>query len=259
MICFQVAVGRLGLITEVELRIFQQDMLERRVTETSSAVMLSNLLDLQHRYKLAIQASNTTAVAEALAEYEGTQVDYRIHIASEPELDLLRCGIHCKWTTPIGRMFDLLYLLLQAHGPEGSIFQVIACLSVIRHSLQIFWFPLSDQSIWLNYSSFGTTPLQQQAPAEAVLSVASIGSSAPGQAPYRANVSAQQTTLAPGSGSLLSRVLFSCPCLLVCVQESYSLLDGMTPSVSLQITARGPPELCQRLLSCKSCTLGSDL
>ena len=84
MICFQVAVGRLGVITEVELRIFQQDMPEHRVTETSSAGMLSNLLDLQHRYKLAVQASNTMAVAEVLAEYEGTQVDYRIHIASEP-------------------------------------------------------------------------------------------------------------------------------------------------------------------------------
>ena len=204
MICFQVAVGRLGVITEVDLRIFQQDMLERRVTETSSAGMLSNLLDLQHRYKLAIQASNTTAVAEALADYEGTQVHYHIHIASEPELDLLRCGIHCKWTTPIGRIFGLPYLLLKAHGPEGSVIQVIACLCVIRYSLQIFWFPLSDQSIWLNYTSLGTTPLQQQAPAEAVLSVASIGGGAFGQAPYSANVPAQQTTLAPGSGSLLS-------------------------------------------------------
>ena len=72
---FQIAVGRLGVITEVELSILPQDMVERLTFETSFADFVDAMMDLQEDYTEAVNGTSSRTVAEVLSDYEGTQVD----------------------------------------------------------------------------------------------------------------------------------------------------------------------------------------
>ena len=70
----QIAVGRLGVITEVELSIIPQDMVERLTFETSFAEFVDSMMDLQEDYTEALNGTSPMTVSEVLSDYEGTQV-----------------------------------------------------------------------------------------------------------------------------------------------------------------------------------------
>lgn len=72
-VCVQIGVGRLGVITEVELEIVPQDMLEREVFSTSFDDFVAAMKQLQDDYVAALNGSSKSTVADVLSEYEGTQ------------------------------------------------------------------------------------------------------------------------------------------------------------------------------------------
>lgn len=61
------------MITEVELAIIPQDMVERETFETSFEEFVDRMMDLQEAYLAALNGTTEQTVAEVLAEYEGTQ------------------------------------------------------------------------------------------------------------------------------------------------------------------------------------------
>lgn len=65
--------GRLGVITEVEMVIMPQDMVEREVTTTDFSEFVAAMRVLQEDYNAALSGTGSKSVAEVLAEYEGTQ------------------------------------------------------------------------------------------------------------------------------------------------------------------------------------------
>ena len=82
----QISVGRLGVITEVEMIIMPQDMVTREVINTEFSVFVKAMQTLQNEYNAALQGTGSKTVVEVLAEYEGTQV--RRILASHPFLSL---------------------------------------------------------------------------------------------------------------------------------------------------------------------------
>ncbi len=73
-LCPQIAVGRLGVITEVELSIIPQDMVERVTFDSPFADFVDKMIDLQDDYTEAVNGTSSRTVAEVLSDYEGTQV-----------------------------------------------------------------------------------------------------------------------------------------------------------------------------------------
>ena len=69
------------MITEVELSIIPQDMVERLTFETSFADFVEKMIDLQEEYTEAVNGTSSRTVADVLSDHEGTQVDFR-HITS---------------------------------------------------------------------------------------------------------------------------------------------------------------------------------
>lgn len=69
------------MITEVELSIIPQDMVERLTFETSFADFVEKMMDLQEKYTEAVNGTSSRTVADVLSDYEGTQVHFR-HITS---------------------------------------------------------------------------------------------------------------------------------------------------------------------------------
>ena len=62
------------MITEVELSIIPQDMVERETFETSFWDFADKMQELQDDFLEAVNVTSSMTVAEVLAEYEGTQV-----------------------------------------------------------------------------------------------------------------------------------------------------------------------------------------
>ena len=73
-LCPQIAVGRLGVITEVELSIVPQDMVERVTFDSPFADFVDKMIDLQDDYTEAVNGTSSRTVAEVLSDFEGTQV-----------------------------------------------------------------------------------------------------------------------------------------------------------------------------------------
>lgn len=72
----QVGVGRLGVITEVEMVIMPQDMVERTVTTMDFMDFVEAMQKLQDDYNSAMNGTSKRTVADVLAEYEGTQAGF---------------------------------------------------------------------------------------------------------------------------------------------------------------------------------------
>lgn len=70
----QIGVGRLGIITEVELSVIPQDMVGRETYETTFEEFVDRMRELQDDYNEAVNGSSSRTVAEVLSDYEGTQV-----------------------------------------------------------------------------------------------------------------------------------------------------------------------------------------
>lgn len=69
----QISVGRLGVITEVELAIMPQDMVARTTDDISFWDFVKILKDLSEEYRAAKNGTSDKTVAEVLAAFEGTQ------------------------------------------------------------------------------------------------------------------------------------------------------------------------------------------
>ena len=87
--CCRSAWAGLGVITEVEMVIMPQDMVEREVTTTDFSAFVEAMQILQEEYNAALNGTGSKTVVEVLAEYEGTQV--RRPLASHPVLCLSGC------------------------------------------------------------------------------------------------------------------------------------------------------------------------
>lgn len=78
MHALQVNVGRLGIVTEVELSIIPQDMVARTVTATDIWGFVDAMKTLEVDYKAALSGTGPRTVAQVLSEYEGTQVRVKV-------------------------------------------------------------------------------------------------------------------------------------------------------------------------------------
>ena len=93
---WQIAVGRLGVITEMELSLIPQDMVTRVVTNMDFWEFVQALHQLQDDYNAALNGTGAQTVAQVLASYEGTQVTadlYSLHAPREMHQNLLDISV----------------------------------------------------------------------------------------------------------------------------------------------------------------------
>ena len=70
----QLAVGRLGIITEIDFKIVPQRLLTRKVVPQTFDAFLEWTLAAQDRYKEAVAGGSEAAISASLAEVDMTQV-----------------------------------------------------------------------------------------------------------------------------------------------------------------------------------------
>ena len=70
----QLAVGRLGIVTEIDFKIVPQRMLTRTVTTQSFDGFVAWTLAAQDRFKTALASGSQTAISDSLRAVDQTQV-----------------------------------------------------------------------------------------------------------------------------------------------------------------------------------------
>lgn len=70
----QLAVGRLGIITQVTMGIVPNIQVERSLQQLTTQQFIDQIKRTQDKYVQALQEGSSAAVAEALAELDETQV-----------------------------------------------------------------------------------------------------------------------------------------------------------------------------------------
>ena len=75
----QLAVGRLGIITEVDFKITPQSLLTRTVVPQSFEEFVAWTTAVQERYKDAVASGLEAAISQSLTTVDRTQVCTSIH------------------------------------------------------------------------------------------------------------------------------------------------------------------------------------
>ncbi len=72
--CVQLAVGRLGIVTEIDFKIVPQRLLTRTVMTQTFDEFVSWTMKAQERFKAAVASGSQTAISDSLRAVDQTQV-----------------------------------------------------------------------------------------------------------------------------------------------------------------------------------------
>lgn len=170
----QLAVGRLGIVTEIDFKIIPQRLLTRSVVNQTFGEFINWTVDIQDRYKLALASGSEAAISEALSPVDMTQACIALSDRQQTHRALLRtqswlrgcqCGSlhHCYlwcicWKIcrrPLEvALCSCAFEPLMVIGCDAGVGKSISLIYVMV--AQLFWFVPSNETFLITYNHSDT-------------------------------------------------------------------------------------------------------